>query len=320
MLNLTSSTARVMGVTNQRLLGGNNLTDSNVSDALRTIGSITGTSIAQNKVFSVVYSIARKFGLTSKFNLVDCGTPESIMSQVPLQYKINISGISSATDINRNSKTLYNIDAILQDKIDLKTTSTWEKVTPNSFSELGNTISQGVLGLSLASSLATRRIWTGTEPLRFVITFKFEAQEDARKEVVLPSLVLQQMSLPGRSATGSLEWFLIPPGPAPFPSVASLVENLGNNISKSMGGEVGSQLTGLGEEITIRIGNFLEFKKIILESVNTTYESRFDINGDPLGAISKVEFSTYEIMTKEKLEESYLTISGGQSVQSMYQR
>jgi hypothetical protein len=307
MMNLTSTATKVMGVVNQRALGNSgSITDTNVADAIRVAGSATGLNIAQNPVFSTVYSIARKFfGGTTKFNIINCGTPESILSQVPLQYKINIVGLG-------NTKTLYNINATLQEKIDLVTSSRWESLTPTSFSAAINAVSQGVLGMSVASSLATRRIWTGTEPLEFTIIFRFEAQEDPKTEVVQPSLILQQMSLPGRSFTGGLEWFLIPPGPAPMPEVTNIVNAVsGNRLSN---------LSNLGEDVTITIGNFLKFEKVIIEKVSTTYESRFDQFGSPLGATSKVTFSTYEIMTKETLEESYLPISGGQKVQSMYQR
>lgn len=311
MDNLTATSTRVMGTINQQALGNSGgVKDTNIADAVRTVSSVTGLNIAQNKTFSTIYSIARKFGLTSKFNLINCGTPESILSQAPSQYVINILGTSVAKDASGNSKTLYNINALLQERIKIRTSATWESLTPNSFSATINSISQGVTGLSVASSLATRRIWTGTKPLELEITFKFEAQEDPKMEVVYPSLVLKQMSLPGRSFTGGAELFLIPPGPSPFSEVQDVLRNIG--VTKG--------ISGGGEETTLSIGSFLRFKRVIIDSVDSVYDARFGVDNNPMGATVKVVFSTYEIMTKESLEESFLTISGGQTVKPYYNR
>ena len=306
---ITTNTAKVMGTIDQKKLSGNDkFTDANVSDAIRTISSITGVNIAQNKVFSVAYSIARKFGLTSKFKFFNLGVSDEIFNQVPEVYRIKLINKSN------NAKYVCTINAVLQETINFKTSSSWTPIIPEFLSSAANVVSQFIPGFSLASSIASRRIWTGTEPLDLTIKFKFEAYKNAEIEVVVPCLVLQQLALPARSGTGAAELFLIPPGPSPFGPETEKVINAIKTTYNYYTGKVAEISTSIGEHTKISLGTFITFQDVIVTAVEVNFDKRMDTNGFPVGADAKVTFQTYEIMTKEKLEESYITKIGKDSL------
>ena len=105
------------------------------------------------------------------------------------------------------------------------------------------------------------------------------------KEVLLPCMRLQQLSLPREgSLTGG--YFLIPPGPNPFVDPFDKV----NGTS--------------GDHIELNIGNFLNFDSVVIDKADVQYENRMGSNG-PIGAKVTLTVTTYELLSQEKLAKAY---------------
>lgn len=194
------------------------------------------------------------------------------------------------------------IRALLQEKIDMGTESTWRPLTAASVvTGLASEIS-ALVGRTFANRWISRRVWDGTSPLKFTLNLRFEAENDPIREVLLPCRELQRMCLPfvGDKVLG--EYFLSPPGPLMF------------NWSAALGIEA---LPGGGEEIDVRIGNLLWIRKCVVQEVIISFAKKFDKDGNPLEASVSMKFETYEIQTKESLDKDvYYRTSVASSVKT----
>jgi hypothetical protein len=129
----------------------------------------------------------------------------------------------------------------------------------------------------------------------------FEAVNDVVTEVLQPCVGLQALVLPRGGLMNN--FFLVPPGPSPFQLPT-------NKEGKSI-----VNLDHTGDKIDVNIGDFIKFESIIVENVRISYENRMSDKG-PVGAVAEVTFSTYEMLTKEGLEEAYRgVVSLNQDVQ-----
>ena len=103
--------------------------------------------------------------------------------------------------------------------------------------------------------------------------------DDILNDVVQPCARLQAMSLPREGGAAGL--FLIPPGPTPFSfDVTSFLQ--GRSVAPSI----------TGDNITIRVGNFLTFKSVIILNTKVVFDNRLGVKG-PVGATVDVTFETY---------------------------
>ena len=59
------------------------------------------------------------------------------------------------------------------------------------------------------------------------------------------------------------------------------------------------------ENITVRVGTLLEFQKVIVKDIQIQIQPKFDRNGIPVEAFAMVHFQTFEIVTKETLDNIY---------------
>lgn len=236
---------------------------------------------------------------------------------VPDEYLVKITSV-------RNRCTII---APLQEDIIMRVESRWEPFIPVSMLSMGNVLTQAVSGLfgerrSLITRATSRRIWQGSTPLVLSLRLKFEAVENARREVLLPGQLLQAMALPSDPSTnvsgfqGLKEvakekgvWDVIsklpalqPPGPSPF----SLDDILTGRKSypEMTETEVRESVKG-GDFIMVEIGRFLTFFNVIVREDTLSYKIKFTSEGDPVEADADVVFETYEMMTVEGLRSTY---------------
>lgn len=244
------------------------------------------------------------------------GGPFSILGyqgkDIPEEYLVTIT--DEQPWLYSQSKVIR-IKAPLQEKIGTRTESEWSPLSAASaISSILPTqeIAQFTTGHSTVSRYTSRRIWTGGGPLDFTLHLKFEVIRNATNEVLKPIIELQRMSLPYSSnksgvpelktnsnvdflaslgsAAGALlkESFLYPPGPSPFGKLAQ---------------------KGTGEHITVKLGKFMIIEDAVIKDIGIEVPPRFMEGGAPTGAIVSVHFQTFEMLTKETLDNIYKNIN-----------
>jgi hypothetical protein len=124
-------------------------------------------------------------------------------------------------------------------------------------------------GVSAIAEWMTVAVWSGSSPIEIEIPLIFVAEEEgsARSKVLGQVKKLNKMTLPSKRSGG----FLIPPGPSP---VGIANEGSQKFFKEYFGGTS-------GEIITIRIGKFLEFNKVIILGVSTEFYPVLEIVGFP---------------------------------------
>lgn len=239
-----------------------------VPGAVNQLGSIQFTA-AFNQYGDIAHIMSS--GFDSALNRYPDGT------NIPDAYRVLIESKSLA-------RTGSLIAGSLQEKLVLRITSDWEPIINKQVSNLVESILQASTGRSAASEITSRRIWRGTTPLKLDILLKFEAVVDAYREVTEPARKLQQLAAPTKGDNvlrGDVKIPLLePPGPSPFR-------------------EIGRD----SEQINIRIGPKWFFSNVILREVAVEYSTEVTPDGDPISAEARLEFETYEIITKEKIKE-----------------
>lgn len=243
-------------------------------------------------------------GYTKNFNLspgsviagvrklmpINCGLPQSLVSTISNRYVVTINS-KPAGALAENASKLekpHTIYAYLQEKITFTCASNWGNVGQmfEGITDFSSTVSQSFTQHSFESTIASRRKWTGSEPIKITMKLKFEAIDDVENEVLTPCSALQALTLPrnGLNMMGS-SFFLVPPGPSPF---------------KWFKGQE------RGDEISINVGNFIFFNSVIVTSVEVVYDSRMS-NLGPIGADVTLQLESYEMLTKKGLSDVYST-------------
>lgn len=230
------------------------------------------------------------------------------LEDIPSEYRIEIRNTGSEK---------WAVVGILQENFTLKTASEWVPFAPtgdmipegiNQAIQLGTQITTG---LQIKSSLTSRRIWNGTTPVVMSVKLKFQAINDPVNEVLRPSIKLQQLALPAGADPVSFSGFnvpipfLQPPGPSPA--------KFGNTSESSQKMEEGGTIGRPGETTEIKIGTMIKFSSVIVKEVEVTYPSKYTAGGYPISAEVNIVFETYEILTKQQLEQSYNQVNIGGS-------
>jgi hypothetical protein len=226
---------------------------------------------------------------------------------VPKEYKIRVT--SSALNAT--------VVGILQEKTQFTITSEWGSFIPiGGLQNTSNQISQLFGGRTLMTKWMSRRIWKGTSPISIALDFHFQSITDTKKNVIYPTQALMAMCLPsvapvdlkfnvlGRPVDlGSLP-LLKAPGPSPF-QFSDEKESI-----KGMG--AGKALPGLqgGDRIHLSIGTHLDFPSVIVRRVVPVFDTKMDKDGWPISSNVMVEFETYEIITKEDLDNIFFSGAG----------
>lgn len=238
--------------------------------------------------FSKIYNSTSS--LIKKFLPTVCGVPESVLSGISDRYILSLYVFpAGALGYSTGGPAKLTIHAYLQDKFVMNSGSSWSGITqdiPGGIEALTrglDSVSQLLFNRSIISTLSTHRKWTGSEPISFTFKLKFEAQNDVEKEVLQPCRSLQGLTLPHGGLDNT--FFLIPPGPNPYK-----YEQTENNTR--------------GESIVINIGNFLQFRSVIVKNVRVTYENRMSAAG-PIGAEVELTIETWRMLTREELDKAY---------------
>lgn len=197
------------------------------------------------------------------------------------------------------------IRGVMQEAFVMGVDSSWAPIVPQSVSFMVNYVSQFVTGSALVAKWATRRIWTGTSPIRMKVELVFNAVANEYSEVVRPCLRLQQMALPyipsGRTGLQNAIPLMNPPGPSPFAETEAARQSIFN--ATVAGSEV---FIGSGDKITIRIGKFLEFVNVVVRDVQVSYSNKMTQGGFPVSSKATITFETYEMMDVDSLEAAHI--------------
>jgi len=288
----------------QQRLSNSQPTDKYVAEAQRTVGSgLNAAQVIQQKdpakFFNVLYDapgIKRSEGRnvsTSQGQIITNTISKRLLDKVAPEYQVRI--LARRIEVGGGGPVLIDLIALLQDEINLLTESNWQSFIPSKYEARPEwqAIASAV-GVSLITRWTSRRVWMGTDPISISMKLRFEADENAYYEVVIPCLSLKKLCLPtqgpqadskaGNVVTSNI---LFPPGPNPL-------------IREGIGGWAG------GENIEIQIGlgpkPFLYFNSVIVKRVNVTYANRFTSEGYPVSALADITFQTYTVLTKEDLD------------------
>jgi hypothetical protein len=135
-------------------------------------------------------------------------------------------------------------------------------------------------GFTLQQPWLGRKIWKGSEPIRFTIPLEFVTIDKAHDDVWLPVVGLMSLVYPRKESDGDTagmaeSWHI--PGPTPFQSFVASV---------SGGDTAGTTLKG--DSVSVQIGTFLYFSLCIIDDVQVTLSNTFDAEGYPNHASVKV--------------------------------
>jgi len=261
-----------------------------------------------------------------QWNLVGYVMPDG--RPIPQEYLITVTSIR-----NRCS-----IVSPMQEPIRMEVESRWDPFIPSSILNEGNIIAQAMTRgkTSLITRASSRRIWQGSSPIRLNLKMKFQAINNAVREVVEPVRLLQAIALPSEpknngkgadvghlldaakdlfsfdisGAAANANKFLStvplvsPPGPTPFTvdGILDLGEASTNQRTKE--NEIREGLQG-GDVIIIEIGRFLTFYNVIVSRVSEEIPVMMTREGDPVSAVVDIQFETYEMITTEELARMY---------------
>jgi len=296
----------------QRLSDIQMVKDKYVAEAQRIAGMVSSAAQAIKqrdpiKIFNVVYNIPglikdirRRTISVSQGQIIRNTVSERILSKVAPEYQVRI--LARRIETGGGGPVLIDLVAILQEEITLGTESNWHSFIPSKYEPQSEwqAIASAV-GLSLITRWTSRRVWMGTEPISISMKLRFEADEDAYDEVVVPCLSLKKLCLPtqgpevkipvvGKAASVISTNVLWPPGPNPL-------------IRGGVAGWAG------GENIEIQVGlgpkPFLYFESVIVKRVNVTYANRFTPEGYPVSASVDIQFQTYAVLTKDELDNVF---------------
>lgn len=225
---------------------------------------------------------------------------------VPEEYIVEILDRRPATYVESQGTGVYKgtskykfkkyvtIRALLQHDVGIKTTAQWSSLTAANFApKMIAEVTQLIAGRALVTKWGSRQIWMGTSPLDFTLNLRFEAINDTEKEVLAPCRELQRMILPYTRGKYGDKTLMLPPGPLAT-----------GGIRKALGLSADE-----GEIISIRIGKLLRMNKVIIREVDHTIMNRWEEGGNPVSANVAIHFQTYEVLTKNSLEDELYHVS-----------
>ncbi len=242
---------------------------------------------------------SQKAGAFSEFGYVPDGDP------VPEEYLCRISSYQHRATVV----------APLQESITLHVESFWAPAIPTGIFDLANKVFQFTTGgrMSAITKATSRRIWQGSRPIVITLKLTFHAIEDAVKEVVMPTKLLQSIALPRgplsqQQSKGLTEDFqnivpfLAPPGPTPYTTSGILSLR---SVNESRAAKFIEKESNGGDKIMVEIGRFLTFSNVVVISSTPVIPIAFTKDGDPVHSEVSVTFETYEMMTVDDLNNAY---------------
>ncbi len=133
------------------------------------------------------------------------------------------------------------------------------------------------------SQISSWPTWEGTEPIEFSIPFRFDAIRNTMSDVVVPWKNLQKLLCPVRDTSASM----IFKAPGPQISLDEATKSLRFDDDRVL---------------SLRIGNFIYIKGVIVTAISNTLYSKFDIDGNPIQAQADVTLRTIFAPTTTDIE------------------
>lgn len=133
------------------------------------------------------------------------------------------------------------------------------------------------------SQISSWPTWEGTEPVEFSIPFRFDAIRNTMSDVVVPWKNLQKLLCPVRDTSASM----IFKAPGPQLSLDESTKSLRFDDDRVL---------------SLRIGNFIYIKGVIVTAISNTLYSKFDVDGNPIQAQADVTLRTIFSPTTTDIE------------------
>lgn len=217
--------------------------------------------------------------------------------------KSDLSSIYTAQlEVKRDGGSYISIDTPLPENFTLSLSSQYDRPFAKPLSELagdatglggaantGENVARASTGMTSIAKFLSAAVWSGGSTLTIDIPFVLHAYEDARTEIGDKMKKLLQLVTP--SEVGGM---LRAPGPYQA------------NVSAMMAGDVGGALSLGGDDITLSIGRFFVFNPCIITNVVSTFDTQFEVTGQPLAATINVTFEAYFTTTKEDLDKFFI--------------
>lgn len=267
-------------------------------------------SFLSNKILSVSYDTKAQIS-------GNIGLPEDQAAQIDKNYIVTITE-TYVPLLGSTTTPATTFKGFLQKNIELQTGSNWDRI-----GTLGDNGPEtalvkkfiGAAGVSTEVAGLTRRKWTGSDPLVLRIELVLETYDNSTNEVLKPCAFLQALTLPMLNPAGASLSNFVTQSSRGIPGIGTAI----SNISKAFGNSAlsgaflippgpnpysfGTTATS-GSLINIKIGSYLTFKNVVVDSVIITYHNRMGVDG-PIGAKAVIKFSTYEILTRNALQDAY---------------
>lgn len=203
-------------------------------------------------------------------------------------------GVSDFYKVVISSSKGGRVEGWMPDQISIRLSADWDTpLAPSGDSRVNLLIQEGTglleqLGMfkNYAKRIAPYQefnsiaVWSGSSPLVVSMQLEFIASEEgqALRDVVTPVRTLMKMLLPGKAG-----YVLTPPGPDPLNAL-------------------GARIKSNEEVITVTVGKFLRFNRVIVTDAQPTFKGIVDSTGLPLRASVSFEFRTSKIITKQELD------------------
>ena len=177
------------------------------------------------------------------------------------------------------------VRAVLSGSLNLTANSQWKGYF-NVMPQLLNILDggdQALFGRSIQQPWMGRQYWGGTEPMSFRLPLQFVSDTNAEEDVYKPAIALLSLLFPRQAkAVGTRETSFfgeyIVPGPSVFYTSNS------------------DEPSTLGDFVSIRLGNMLDFNACYITSVSLDVENSYDPRGYPHCIKAGVSFKAMDSM------------------------
>ena len=205
-----------------------------------------------------------------------------------------------------------NIHLIVEDGISLDFKNNYAKLLDVKSSSLLNLLSNSLTVNGKAPptgqfALQALEVWESTDNLSFSIDASLYMVTSGLKDVLNPSLVLVQTTLPKTDPNKGSIWgkMLIPPGP----NIAKILQLSG---VKSEALQSSTELISLGDLFSvdttaatgvydIEFGGYLTIPDVVITSVQPSYSEQLDEDLCPVSCKININFQTVEVATQNMI-------------------
>ena len=215
-----------------------------------------------------------------------------------LSFKLNeVSNVISQDDYSPDSSGILTfncpgkkreVKTILSGPINVSVNSQWTKLF-NAVGDIGSrlvdvadNIHQILSGGTIRQPWFGRKLWTGTEPLKFNLPIRFVSFLNAKTEVMDPMMDLLSMVHPRVNENSGSDSFGFNDYVIPGPSIFYTPGKEGGPGAK-------------GDRVEISLGEFLHFQGCYITNVNFNIENSFNLEGLPHTVGGNVSFESMDI-------------------------